>query len=384
MQSPTEAEEHQPRVLVLPVGDPSVRRPVVTAVMLAILIGVFILEAALAEPSRGFTLDPSVAGLVRMGGLNRQLVVTSGEWQRMLTAVFLHGGWLHLLLNSIALWMAGALLELLVGRAWLVALFFIGALGGSALGLVINGPEIVSVGASGAIMGLFASAAVVAFRVGDRSVRHALQSRMLQVLVPSLIPLASFTSGHHIDYAAHLGGALSGAFAGLVLWRMWSRQNPLPPARGVAFVLASIGLAASLTAAVAQTRSVSLTASLIPTEELRRGDQTALIARADELVSRWPRDPRARLLRAIKRETAGDLAGAEQDLRAGLRERDILRTQFTDRRVEISLRSALATVLLRQHRDAEARTVAQPVCHAGPRQTVPPGLVLLDVCDRAP
>lgn len=367
--------------LASPVGDHTVRSPAVTTALLAVLVAVFSLEAVAADPSRGFSLDLTVAGLVRMGGLNRQLVLQGGEWHRALTAVFLHGSWLHLLLNGVALWMVGGLLEVLVGRAWLVALFYIGALGGSALGLAINGPEVVSVGASGAIMGLFAGAAAVAFRLPDGNVRREVQAGMLRVLIPSLIPLANFGHGQRIDYAAHLGGALAGGLAGLVLWKAWSPTRSLAPGRALAGVLAAVGVAASLAAGVAQAKSAAATASLMPDEELRRGDQTALVARADELVERWPRDPRTRLLRAVKREGQGDLRGAEEDLRAGLREEAVLRTQFPDRRVETSLRSALASVLMRQGREAEARAAAAPVCHAGRGGAVPPGLVVLGVCD---
>jgi rhomboid protease GluP len=85
-------------------------------------------------------------------------------------------------------------------------LFLVGALGGSLMALVIDGPEIVSVGASGAIMGLFSSALVCSFHLPADDNRKRLQRSLLLVLVISLLPLAQ-PIGIHIDIAGHLGAS---------------------------------------------------------------------------------------------------------------------------------------------------------------------------------
>src|SRR5262245_48716113 len=165
--------------------------PFLTYSILAALLGVFVAEQVFAlEPTSGL-LAPGIRTLVALGGLNRTLVIESGEWYRLLTAALLHGDILHLVLNGVALFFAALVLEGLLGRAWLFALFIIGALGGSLMSLVVNPVKMVSVGASGAIMGLTAAAFISAFRLAHGADRIQIQMSMMRVLIPSLIPLAT-------------------------------------------------------------------------------------------------------------------------------------------------------------------------------------------------
>ena len=87
-------------------------------------------------------------------------------------------------MNGICLFLAGRVLENLVGRAWLGATFTLGALGGSVVSLALNPPTRISVGASGAIMALFASIYTLSFHYGAGAVRTQLQTRALSVLIP--------------------------------------------------------------------------------------------------------------------------------------------------------------------------------------------------------
>jgi hypothetical protein len=101
---------------------------------------------------------------------------------------------------------------------------------------------------------------------------------------------------------------------------------------------------------------------LIPGNDLPKSD-AELKARSTGLVARFPRDPRARLFRAAALLDAHDNVGAERELRAGLSEEEILKTQFSPE-LESRLRTMLALVLLDEGRSAEARTVAQSLCAA--------------------
>ena len=67
-------------------------------------------------------------------------------------------------MNGFCLYLAGRVLETLVGRSWLVVIFLVGALGGSVASLLINPPNLLTVGASGAIMALFAAIFTLSFR----------------------------------------------------------------------------------------------------------------------------------------------------------------------------------------------------------------------------
>ncbi len=228
------------------------RRPVVTITILAVLVVVYVLELATDRWGRG-GLTPSLPSLVAIGALQRDLAL-GGQWYRMASATLLHGSPFHLLMNGIALYFGGVLLERLIGRAWFLTVFGLSALGGSALSLVANRPESFSVGASGAIMGVFGAALAVSYRMPYGGARTWVQSAVLRVLVPSLMPLFLFPGGPRIDFWAHLGGAITGLAVGLFLLRSWPRSEPHPHHRRLATALAGVSvvvLAAGLAMALA-------------------------------------------------------------------------------------------------------------------------------------
>lgn len=380
LSSPRLSAEELARSLGVAAGDPAVGRPVLTYAIIAALTALFGVEL-LARPAGAAGFSPDITTLVSLGGLARDLVLDGGEWWRTLTAACLHGSPLHLLMNAVALLMAGVVLEHLLGRAWLGALFVVGALGGSLMGMLINPPNLVSVGASGAIMGLLAAALVSAMRLPEGPARTSVQGTMARVLIPSLLPLAS-VGGARVDYAAHFGGALAGALAGLALWKTWDAGSPTPRGRRLALGIVMVGALGLAWGAygVAQTRGVAT--ALAPQDELTRAATgEAPPAALDALVRRWPRDPRARFIRAAGRINAGDPRGAEEDLRAALAEERVLRTGFRDRRLEVEVRTLLAQVLTQRGEDADARAVVAPVCRAGPGGRVPTSLAMLGLCE---
>ncbi|MBI3072246.1 MAG: rhomboid family intramembrane serine protease [Deltaproteobacteria bacterium] len=363
------------------------RRPWVTISIFAVLALAFTAELVFGVlPWKGL-LSPDILTLVAAGGVVRP-ALQEGEWHRLFTAAFLHGDIIHLVFNGVALFLAGIVLEKLFGRAWLVALFVVGALGGSVLSVIINPPNIVSVGASGAIMALLAAALVSSFRLPAGVTRTQMQMPLVRVLIPSLIPLATQVGGK-IDFAAHLGGALVGAAMGLVLLKTWPQTEPFPRFQKVARAVAAAGalllvVGFSLVAKnygsyrdVAAVKSYSRL--LIPDEQLPKSD-SAILANAAALVKKYPRDPRARIFHARLLETEQKPREAESELRRGLEERDILRVVFPNRNVEILLRAFLAELLIADGRKPDAESVASPVCAAGPEGKIPDVLKSLGVC----
>lgn len=339
--------------------------PFLTFGILGVLALVFVVElVAGARPGAKF-LTPPIDTLVAMGGASGGLVQGRGEWWRLFTATLLHGGPLHLVLNGVGLYLGGVVLESLLGRAWLGALFVIGALGGSIASVLINDPGTISVGASGAIMGLLAAAMVASYRLPPAH-RAPIQMPLVQMLVPSLIPITFQRTGGHIDFAAHLGGALAGLLAGLALLRTWPVADPHPRFRRAAAGLALAGAAAYLIS-FAQVKSAYAVyggigdIALIPNERL-----SSLSSKdAADVLARYPRDPRSHQLAAIKAGKENDLPLAEKHLRLALAEEGVLRTSFPDRHLEGDLRSLLARVLDNDGRHAEAIEVARPVCDLG-------------------
>jgi len=203
-------------------------RPLFTYALLAILVIVYACELVFGvdTPKNG---SPSTRTLLVLGGTFRPSILADGEWWRLFTAPFLHGNLLHLAVNCICLWFAGGIFERLVGWRWFATIFFVSALGGSIASVWINPPDIVGVGASGGIVGLFAAVIAVSIRFRSTPLAQHLQMGSIQILIPSLLPIfIGGRNGEHIDYAGHLGGALAGAALALLLVVFWSRERPTP------------------------------------------------------------------------------------------------------------------------------------------------------------
>jgi len=94
--------------------------------------------------------------------------VVAGQWWRLLTAGFLHGGWLHLGVNMFSLVVLGRGLEALLDRAgsWLFPFLYLGSLTGGSLGALLLEFDIPAVGASGAIFGLLGASVAIPQRLG--------------------------------------------------------------------------------------------------------------------------------------------------------------------------------------------------------------------------
>jgi rhomboid protease GluP len=334
--------------------------PLLTAAILAVLFAVFAAEIVFGiGPS---TRVPTIATLVAFGGLARNLVLQSGEWYRLLSAPFVHVDAVHLVMNAVGLFLAGRALEWLVGRAWFGAVYIVGALAGSLLSLALSPAAAVSVGASGAIMGLFAATLVISMHFPPGAIRTDLRINALYVLVLSLLPLASVLKGEPIDYAAHIGGAIGGTIVGLVLLSIWSNNDALPRFRRVAAAIAIAGLAILTYPVLSVLRgyqAMAFTTHIIPPEKLPRSG-AEMKSHIVELIAQYPRDPRPRFLRAVALLDAGDLAGVEREARAGLAEENLWHAILPPQ-LGNGLRIMLAIALNADRRD-EALTTARPVC----------------------
>jgi rhomboid protease GluP len=341
--------------------------PLLTFALLAALVVVFGCELGFGlDPPTGLG-QPSIRTLVAMGGSNRTLIVANGEWHRMIAAPFLHGGVIHLALNGFVLLWAGPLLEGVLGRAWFAAVYAVSAVAGVLVSLALNPPSVVGVGASGALMGILACLFVVSFHFSAGPVRVQLQSVALQVLVPSLIPIATSATGQHVDFGAHLGGALGGALIGLILLGNWRETERLPRLRWLAGAIAVAGLAAAVATAwltanafVKTRHELDVLGMLMPNSQLPRSE-AEWKAQAESLASRYPHDPRPRLFRGVTMLDAGDFAGAERELRTGLADLGALKDVLPPQ-VETLVRTNLAIALNSDKQSAEAKTIAAPVC----------------------
>jgi rhomboid protease GluP len=339
--------------------------PVLTVVILLVLFAVFAAEIAYGIGPATELMQPTIATLVAFGGLSKDLVYGSGEWYRVFSAPFLHANAPHLAMNSFALFVAGRTMERLIGPAWFGALYAVGAVAGSLLSLELNPPSVVGVGASGAIMGLFAAMLVVSLHFPSGSIRSALRSNAFYVLIPSLLPLANaLQSQTKVDYAAHLGGAIGGVAIGLLMLAIWPRSEPTPLMKPVAALIALAGVAAlayPVMSVLQGYQAATFTEQLIPADRYPK-NAAEMRARASQLIAQYPHDPRPRFTRAADLLDARDLAGAEREARAALAEENLWRAILPPQ-VGNGLRVFLAVAISRD-RPAEALATARPVCAA--------------------
>ncbi len=174
-------------------------------------------------------------------GANFGPFTLSGQWWRLLTYMFLHGGLMHIAFNMWCLWDLGALCESLYGR-WTYATIYL--ITGIAAGLASVGwnPGVLSVGASGAIFGL-AGALISSFYLGEFSLPSvAIKGtlRSLLFFVGFNVFFGSVVSG--IDNAAHGGGLVSGLIVGALIARLAPQHDkPLRRAGVLLFMVLIVG-----------------------------------------------------------------------------------------------------------------------------------------------
>jgi rhomboid protease GluP len=346
-----------------PVGLRGFVLPWLTFALLGVLICIFILENKFPV-TPGAKLAPSVQTLFAMGALNSAAVLSDGEWYRLFTAPLLHANLAHILGNGVALLFGGWLLERLVGRLWYFAFFAIGALGGSLVSLAIWPAGQISVGASGALMGLFAGLFVSSFRLASgTSARTRLQLNSLRILIPALLPSFSKSTGVHIDYGAHFGGALAGAALAFVLLKSWPEGASIPQRRRAAAIITGAGIMLFVgSAGMAVANYPKYDVALIPQSELPK---TAAESRehAASLAASYPDDPRSHLYLGHALAEAKDYTGAERELRLALTTAEAHPAVVGAQQALIS-RGVLALFLTEQGRQDEAKTIARQTCLA--------------------
>jgi len=172
---------------------------------------VYLLSAVLS----GSIIDMDMRTLVEMGALYGPLTVLKGEWSRLFTAMFLHGGMTHILMNMFSLYLIGRGVEIYFEKKAYIGIYLFSGLLGGLASLYMH-PLSVGVGASGAIFGVFGALAgfFLAHRNNIPAHSRAFMKDFAIVLGLNLVLGLSIPS---IDVSAHIGGLVVGLLGGFVV-----------------------------------------------------------------------------------------------------------------------------------------------------------------------
>ena len=172
--------------------------------LIGINVALFLVELVLGAV--GFMGGGNTQVLVDLGALVPAYVAVKHEYWRLFTAMFLHGGLLHIAFNMYALYLGGSFLEALAGKGKYLAIYLVAGLAGNVAVYLLASPFSVTIGASTAIFGVFGALFVYSLHNRDSAAGRALRSMgtviLINLVITFLIP--------GISWQGHIGGLVGG------------------------------------------------------------------------------------------------------------------------------------------------------------------------------
>jgi membrane associated rhomboid family serine protease/Flp pilus assembly protein TadD len=260
-----------------------------TIVLIALNTLVYLVMAI--QGHRFITFDSE---LLLNWGANAGALTSGGQWWRLFTSTFEHGGLLHIALNMWCLYNLGWLAELLFGRSRFTLLYLMCGIGGS-LGSICWRGNGLSVGASGAIFGIAGALIPAMMLHGNPQLRAALKGHLSSIGLFVFYSLAFGAAVHGIDNAAHVGGLFTGLVLGAVFptgLDRYQRRGQTRVAAGMALML----LAFAGAGVYAQQHNRGYIESDLASDAYQRGDVSGAISHAQRAASMTPDDAHAQFM----------------------------------------------------------------------------------------
>lgn len=173
-------------------------RPFVTYAIIGITVIVYLLQISLGGSG-------NIRSLILLGAKVNPLIIVEGQWWRLITPVFLHIGLTHILFNLLIVYFLGRQLEGFFGHFQYFILYFASALMGNSFSFAFNSS--ISVGASTAVFGLFASTLALSRIYPNRYDFETLAKNYALLIALNFI-FGILSTG--VDNAGHLGGLVGG------------------------------------------------------------------------------------------------------------------------------------------------------------------------------
>ncbi|HEX7128000.1 MAG TPA: rhomboid family intramembrane serine protease [Thermodesulfobacteriota bacterium] len=296
---------------------PAPRAPAVPATMalIAVMVATFLLSIVMGGGLEG-SQDPDV--LYRLGAQDAPSI-WHGEWWRLVTAVFLHAGPVHLAANGFSLYVLGRVIEPTLGMPRYLVLFFVSGLV-SGLATLVFVQDTLGVGASGAVFGL------AGLLLADELTRRRMYRRIaleggprwrprVSIIPILLLNLALGLVIPIINMYAHVGGLV----AGFLLGTAWIERNMRRRTRSrlaylaLGLLIVVLGAAGFRPVYTGEAAEHAASRAIIAANH---GLLDEALAFADEAVDLAPRDPRFLQIRAQIHARRGDMAAALADAQA--------------------------------------------------------------------
>jgi membrane associated rhomboid family serine protease len=179
-------------------------QPIVTMALIGVNVLVYLITVA-----QGAGINSPGGSLFEKWALFGP-AVANGDWWRLLTAAFLHGSILHIGFNMFVLYVVGGAVESFMGPMRYLALYLVSGLAGSAGALVVN-PTALTVGASGAIYGIFGALLIIEYAQTGSLAGQAMTLIAINLAISFTIP--------GISWGGHIGGLIGGILATLAISR---------------------------------------------------------------------------------------------------------------------------------------------------------------------
>ncbi|GAB4364939.1 MAG: hypothetical protein Kow00121_01050 [Elainellaceae cyanobacterium] len=161
--------------------------------------------------------------LYQMGALVPENVV-AGEWWRLLSAIFLHYGVVHIFANMLGLYVLGLLVEAILGSGKFLLLYFFSGIGSmvaiAVLALLLQVPGLIGVGASGAIMGLLGAMAAILLKGWRQDKAKVAAKRLRLILLIVGLQVLSDIFTPQVSLVGHASGLVLGFLAGSLLFKL--------------------------------------------------------------------------------------------------------------------------------------------------------------------
>lgn len=199
---------------------------IIFSVAQTVILAVMMFECGIAPLQINPMIGPYPDALSDWGGKNAINILEDGEWWRLLTPIMLHAGVIHLLCNVAVQLETGAFFEREWGSLKWLIIYLTSAVGSSILSVIFM-PQAISVGSSGAVMGLFGAKlaeVICRFCESDKTkeerVAHQVRKEQCAGVMCSVTVVMLFSFIPYVDWAAHLGGLLAGFAVGMIMFSL--------------------------------------------------------------------------------------------------------------------------------------------------------------------